>query len=122
MNQDFYNGEFQSQPPMSKYKKDRYNLKDFIRYGLCENKWLWFHSLVTILFMSIAKQIDCLNNFIIFLIVLISTIGWEIIEYNIEIKNGKIIKTGYGSYRNWFYDSLGDILFCNILCWLILFI
>ena len=93
--------------------KQKTIIKNFLEYGLCQNKWLWFHSIVTILYVSIAQNI--MQNYLIFITVLLATIGWEILEYFIEIRGNKIIGTGYGSYKNWLYDSLGDIIFCNLI-------
>jgi hypothetical protein len=94
--------------------KQKTIIKNFLEYGLCQNKWLWFHSIVTILYVSIAKYFN-FSSFMILLTVLLATIGWEILEYFIEIRGNKIIGTGYGSYKNWLYDSLGDIIFCNLI-------
>ena len=94
--------------------KQKAIIKNFLEYGLCQNKWLWFHSLITILYVSIAKHFD-FASYNTLLTVLTATIVWEILEYFVEIRGNKIIGTGYGSYKNWLYDSLGDIIFCNLI-------
>jgi len=98
--------------------KQKTIIKNFLEYGLCQNKWLWFHSIITILYISIAQHFD-FPSYIILLTVLIATVLWEILEYFVEIR-GNIIGTGYGSYKNWLYDSFGDIIFCNLICWIML--
>jgi len=89
-------------------------IKNFIKMGLCQNQWAWFHLLAGALGTKIFLMF--FSNAYSFLLVVIATIGWEIIEYKIE---------GIGAYFNrekWFYDTLGDIVSVWVLAGIIIWV
>jgi len=82
-----------------------------IKWGFCENKWVWFHILgggvlahFLLLFLPPGP---------VFLLLFFAAIWWEFLE-----AVSADIKVVYGSWEHFFFDAAGDILgtlFCAIL-------
>lgn len=84
-------------------------LKDFLRFGLCGNYWIWFHILVAGLMARIGLLVFTPAQS--FVIVALIAIIWEFIEFFVECKGEwQTVLIIYGSKRRWFCDSLGDVL------------
>ena len=88
-----------------------------VKYGFCQNSWVWFHILgggVLARILSIWLPSD-----LSLIIVIGVALLWEGIEFVFETKGDPT--TVYGSWGRWMWDSLGDIMGTIICALLILF-
>ena len=85
---------------------------DFIKYGFCNNYWIWFHmgggGVLALIAMRLLRWRDCRSTSgtirrEALLAVTVIAIGWEVIEALGGID-------AYPSTIRWVYDSLGDII------------
>jgi len=87
-----------------------------------KNKWFWFHIAAGMIGFDIAAGLG-LSFLISFIIISILAVGWEYIEFYIECGGDwEKIEKIYGSKKDWFLDSLGDVMgaliFGSIIYWL----
>jgi len=87
------------------------NIKQFIELAYCRNYWCWFHGLGGALGGWVGNKIG-LDLWLIMIIVIMVALIVEIVEWFIEGTKP------YGSLKHTIYDSIGDVSFALILCFI----
>lgn len=89
--------------------KENNLLQRFLKEGLCQNYWGWFHALAGGLAFVLLTKWFGLSAISAFITVLLVSIMWEVVEYiNLKFNGG--MSQNYGEVNRFYLDAAGDIL------------